>query len=215
MKLINAIALGVAGIAVYKLLTTQKAPSPEQQIPEALTPNNILNADSLKPIVEIYDQILTPKNNIDSVKLNQSPGLQPGAHVPEYTKAIEPELVTAPSATNTSPVNAIESNSQEPAFYSLGKRTQDTLLRNFSRDYTSPRMLDDEKDYSVCIKAANATGAPCAWVQFVGSVRKNSTFEQMCFLSDQMLSVFESMIESDIDIADARESAIRHALSVG
>lgn len=135
-----------------------------------------------------------------------APPSAPTAQNPLQSNEIDPE---------TAQITQFQSNSAEPAFWHISKTSQDALLRNLSRDYSSPRMIDDDSQYEICVKASNATGTPCAWTQYVSSICGKSSFERMCYLSDQMLSIFDSNISQGISIADSRESAIMHAISLG
>lgn len=54
-------------------------------------------------------------------------------------------------------------------FESLEYNTQNNLIRGFAEDYTAPRMLNSDSDYKKALIAANHTGAPIAWTQYIVS----------------------------------------------
>lgn len=208
MKASDVIVAGIAGYIVFKLIQNRDGLKESAEGATPVTPPATLKAET----TPTAPALPPPTPPLSTTVENNQIDAQKSAH--KNSNSAKESNKSSISAIKTIPVNAIQSNTQTPAFHHLKKEAQDILLRNFSRDYTTPRMLDDDAQYATSVKAANATGTPCAWTQYVSSICGPSSFERMCFLSDQMLSVFESGVLEGMDISDARETAIRHAIEL-
>lgn len=217
MKASDVIVAGIAGYILFKLIQNREGlkESTEGAMPSAPRTTPQVTANPSAPALPYsgpLPSVIGENNLIDAQKTTAQTPTTAKEYIDLNANATK---LYSEQPIKPSPVNAIQSNTQTPAFHSLKKESQDILLRNFSRDYTTPRMLDDDAQYAISVKAANATGTPCAWTQYVSSICGPSSFERMCFLSDQMLSVFESGVLEGMDISDARETAIRHAIELG
>ena len=100
-------------------------------------------------------------------------------------------------------------NLDSSLFGYLEPNLQTILLQNYSHDYTSPRMIADEKLYQSAVSAANLSGAPCGWIQIV-AIRKPTANLQLA--ADKMLRFCDEFIsknnKNQIDLEKLRNDAI-------
>ena len=112
----------------------------------------------------------------------------------------------------------------EIPFCYLSDNTQTVLLQCFASDYTSPRMIKDDKLYDNAVSAANKTGAPAGWVQYMSCVmlsngenpasQKLST-EKLSKAGIKMLEVSEFIVcnHKNVNLSEMRKSAISAGLA--
>lgn len=95
----------------------------------------------------------------------------------------------------------------EVPFLDLDENTKTILLRYFAADYTSPRMLSNDALYNKAVSAANRSGAPCGWIQFVLSKSPNVDIDKSAII---MLIVCDDIVTNveNVDIVKMRECAI-------
>lgn len=105
-------------------------------------------------------------------------------------------------------------------FYNLSESTKTILLRCFSSDYTSPRMIKDEDLYNKSISAANRTGAPAGWVQYTTCLfTQNNPIiplnpDKLSNAAVRMLEVCEAVVVSGktVNLPELRNNAINAGL---
>lgn len=198
MKIVDSALFGIAAVAIYKIAKTFRYSIPVQE-PQESKPSTITNLDQSKmtqeqlPLVDAY--VAQPKDS------QQTPATTPAESgsihlAPRAEKAVR-DTISDPQK------RSYENN---PRFYYLKPKTQNTLIRNFAQDYTSPRMIDDDSLYSLCVRVSNDTGAPCGWVQ---SLAVNGSDPMLMYIAaDCMLNYFDDNIDFYNSIDDCRLDAI-------
>ncbi len=115
--------------------------------------------------------------------------------------------------TNISfPMNGADNTGNCPPFMLLESNTQSLLLRCYAADYTSPRMIADDSLYDRAVNAANESGAPCGWIQFILSQKPSVNLNAAIY---SMLECCDNAVknQSKIDLAALRMQAITKGLT--
>ena len=86
--------------------------------------------------------------------------------------------------------------------------TQSVMLQCFSADYTSPRMLSDDKLYNAAVAASNTSGAPCGWVQVVAFNNPNSNLSNSARIMIIFCDDFIKKSGNIINLKKMRDDAI-------
>ena len=185
MKLFDAALFGIVAVAAYKLSRTFKYSIPLQEPKESKMTQGAAGKLEAQSVAAVSPLPLAETEQRGAVSLT-----------PAAEKVII-ETITDPDK---------RSNEERPRFYDLKHETQNTLLRNFSSDYTSPRMIDDDKHYKLCVEVANYTGAPCGWVQALPL--NGSDPITMYAAADCMLNYVDETLSEYKFIDDCRLDAI-------
>lgn len=125
-----------------------------------------------------------------------------------------PGLVTDTGVSVFAPPNALDSAyaSPEIPFLDLDDNTKTLLLQCYACDYTSPRMINDDRLYNKAVDCANRTGAPCGWVQFILEKRPEIDIDDAAVYMMHFCDVAMAELEF-INLPELRSAAINSALN--
>ena len=203
MKATQALLALIAGVATYKIFSTFRYTIPEQQPPDKITGESVAaKLASDKPSAHLQE-------SGPDVGGTVGPIVGCGVDCPceVCLDAVVVAVLPPLNIFNELSLAVGERSSDDiPKFNLIRKTSQDVLLRNFASDYTSPRMTSDDDLYEACVNAANFSGAPCGWVQYVA--QECTDYEQLHLASDAMLSYFDSNIDGCESLKSLRSDTI-------